>query len=258
MDGLKAIVACVNFDDFLAITLPRNMKHFDDCLVVTDLDDERTELVVDSVPGARLFRTDAFTRSGKPFNRGFAIEEALDALGRSGWILHWDADILLPEVFEPELPDKNAIYAMTRRQLPEGVMDYGGDWSCWNFFPHGALFSGYFQLFHADAEALRSRPWYPTQFTDAGGSDVEYGTKFPRCIQLEGSVLHICPGWENWCGRVTPRLDGLPVPNADLNRIRMGRLFMQLGWRWARYDLQKLAWNHTRSKRGRPSTGSKH
>jgi hypothetical protein len=243
MDGLKGVVACVGFDDILALTLPRNIRHFSDCVVVTALNDERTARVVAEVAGARLFQTDAFTRNGTPFNRGLAVEEAFDVLGRSGWILHLDADIVLPATFDPGPLDRNVLYGMARRQIPDGVedMDLDGDWTRWEALPSGEQVFGYFQLFHAEAAGLGPRPWYPTEYPGAGFSDCGFNAKFPVCKVLEGHVLHIGLTGENWFGRATPRLDGEPVPGAEANLLRMGQLFLDLGWGWARPDLQEQA-----------------
>jgi hypothetical protein len=241
VNELKAITTCVGFDDILALTLPRNVRHFSDYVVVTSLDDDRTAQVVSKIKGVRLFKTDAFTRGGKLFNKGQAIEEAFDVLGRSGWILHLDADVVLPGVLEPGPLDQDLLYGMHRRQLPEGILELDGDWDRWEFLPDPVwLVLGFFQLFHAEAHALQSRPWYPTWIGFAGMSDGDFTAKFPGYKMLEGSVLHIGRTFENWFGRATPRLDGLPVPNAHENRLRMGEFFLEQGWP-VREDLQALA-----------------
>lgn len=243
MDGLCSVTTCVNYDDILAITLPRNVKHFRKCVVVTSYEDERTAKLVYGIRGAQLFRTDAFTRNGAFFNKGAAIEEAFDVLGRSGWILLVDADILLPQVFEPELPDKNVIYGAHRYQLPEGSLDFGGDWTRWKWTwesPTEPPAVGYFQLFHADATVLQSRPWYPTHSVHAA-LEMGFTDKFSEARWLPDPVLHIGAPAENWFGRATSRLDGEPVLGAEQNRILMGELLLDIKWPLVRPDLQELA-----------------
>jgi hypothetical protein len=243
MDGLRGLTVCVGFDDMLALTLRHNVKHFCDYVVVTSPDDTRTARVVADVEGVRLHRTDAFTRDGAEFNKGLAIEEGFDVLGRSGWILYTDADIVLPGSFEPGELDREVLYGMSRRIVPGGVTDVdpAGDWSRWEPLPSGSLVFGYFQLFHAKAAVLQDRPWYPIHHGSAGFSDCGFNDKFPVWKVLDGYVLHIGDTGENWFGRATPRLDGEPVPDADKKLLRMGELFLELGWDWARPDLQALA-----------------
>src|SRR5262245_59406044 len=97
MIEIRGITSCVGYAALLEVTLPRNMRHFSECLVVTSPDDHATADGVARVAGARLHQTDAFTRHGAFFNKGLAFEESWDVLGRSGWILVHDADCLLPE-----------------------------------------------------------------------------------------------------------------------------------------------------------------
>ena len=181
------------------------------------------------VPGVELFRTDAFTRDGAFFNRGLAVEEGLIALDHSGWILSWDADILLPKRFEPWVLDPDVIYGAVRRQLPEGVTDLDGDWMCWE--PgQDPWCIGYFQLFHTAAKGLVHRPWYPTTSRHAGKSDGEFAAKFKAQEILPCSVLHIGRPMEDWYGRASQRLDGIPVPTADQRRQRMAALLENPDW----------------------------
>jgi hypothetical protein len=240
VEYLRGITVCVEYDDILALTLRRNMRHLSECLVVTSREDDRTARVVRGVKGARLFQTDAFTRDGAYFNKGLAIEETFDVLGRSGWILVWDADVLLPNVFEPGRLNRNVLYGAPRFQLPEGVMEIEGDWTRWEVLADWPGI-GYFQLFHAGAEALQARPWYPTDSVHAGMSDWYFTTKFALKEWLPYYVLHIGRREENWFGRATPRLDGVPVPEADRRRLQIGEMFLDLGWTSVRPDLQALA-----------------
>jgi hypothetical protein len=247
MDGLRGMTVCVDYDDILALTLHRNMRHLSECVVVTSHDDERTAEVVRGVQGAQLFQTDAFTRDEAVFNKGLAIEEGFDVLGRSGWILILDADIVLPEVFKPGSLDQNVLYGAPRRQLPDGILDFGGDWSRWKVVNDQPCV-GYFQLFHAEAEVLRSRPWYAIDSPHAGNSDWWFRDKFTKKM-LARSVLHIGRRYENWYGRAMPRLDGTPIPDADQKRLRIGEYF--LGEHWGRRtDLQKLALAANQIKNG--------
>jgi hypothetical protein len=229
MEGLKILTTCVGYDDILALTLPRNVRHAVDYLVVTSDEDDQTARVVESVEGVRLHRTDAFTRGGAYFNKGAAVEEGFSVLGRDGWILLLDADIILPHEFEPGPLNKEMIYGMARRQFRGELSDLDGDWTSCDIRPDSPTY-GFFQLFHAGAAGLKSRPWYRKDFKHAGYSDGCFSDKFAGRVILEGTVLHIGETEENWFGRATSRLDGHPLPDAERNRGLMTRLKIDYKW----------------------------
>ena len=56
---MKSIVVCVEYDDFLAVTLPRNRRHFRHTLVVTSFADLGTQRIARSA-GCACYLTDAF------------------------------------------------------------------------------------------------------------------------------------------------------------------------------------------------------
>ena len=94
---MRGIVVSVEYDDLLAITLARNARHFERILVVTSPADEATQDVAARVPNAEVHTTDAFYRNGAAFNKGLALEEGFERIGREGWLLAWDADIVMPQ-----------------------------------------------------------------------------------------------------------------------------------------------------------------
>jgi len=220
----QLITVCVDYHDVLAITLPRNLAHVERALVVTSPDDLRTQEVAVSA-GAEVYCTDAFYRRGAHFNKGAAIEEGFDALGREGWILHLDSDCLLPARADFGRLDSGFLYGARRRMLPT-VADYHDslDWRRLREIPaerQHKYMGGYFQLFHAGDPALRRRPWYPTNWKHAGGSDSEFSWKWPRSRWrwMPFEVLHIGPDAINWCGRAVPFADGtLPAAADDRRR----------------------------------------
>jgi len=57
---VNGITVSVGYDDLLAITLPRNARHFERVVVVSSPDDKATAKVVASVANAELFVTDVF------------------------------------------------------------------------------------------------------------------------------------------------------------------------------------------------------
>lgn len=206
---MKGIVVCVEYDDYLAITLPKNARHMTKIVVVTTPDDHRTQAVVEQVPNATCYLTDVFTRNAKLFNKGAAIEEAFDAIGRDGWTLIWDADTLLPSSFLRLDLDPAMLYGAKRRLCSDATPPASE--AQWSEYPisREAGWPGYFQLFHGSA-LHAVRPWYSVESTHAGIGDAyfqnHWETKLKSWLPLE--VLHLGPRDVNWFGRASQRLDG--------------------------------------------------
>ncbi len=203
MPAIRGITISVGYADLLRVTLVRNLRHLTECLVVTTPEDEATKAVAASVPGVRILETDAFTRHGARFNKGLAMEEGFDALGRHGFVLIWDADILLPDVMPVQDIKPNAIHGCRRRIL-ENPESWRPDLN-WNVAPHakdgGPI--GFFQLFHAEYPALASkRPWYDVSFAHAGGGDAYFIGHWDagKRVVLPFDVLHLGLPDRNWFG----------------------------------------------------------
>lgn len=233
MPALRGIVICVNYDDLLNITLPRNMRHLSECLVITSSKDERTKRVCAETTSVRVHETEAFYKDGARFNKGAAMEEGFDILGREGWILIWDADTLFPNVMSLDNIQIGNLYGPPRRILEDATK-----WSQLYSFQEvplarDKLFPGYFQLFHADDPIVRDhRPWYDTTFIHAGGADGHFQDRWPweQRIRLPFEVLHLGPRDTNWFGRASSRVDGQPLERAAENWKEMHRYRIWRGW----------------------------
>lgn len=210
---MNAVITCVEYDDYLKVTLPRNVGHFEKILVVTTLKDKKTELLANSYDNACSYATDAFYDKGAPFNKGRALEEGFGILGREGWIMVLDADVILPErlVAGPWGWELGKLYSPYRRLC----VDPGAAWSDWDAFPYGPEkdvhpdeFAGYCQVFHALDPRLGKQPWYPQDCPTARQCDSEFWRRWPaeKRIRPQFEVLHLGPLRENWEGRVTPRI----------------------------------------------------
>lgn len=232
---MRGIVVCVGYDDLLKITLPRNIRHLEECLVVTSSADTKTQEFVKTIPNCRLYVTDSFYSYGARFNKGLALEMAFDELGRRDWILIWDADILFPDrMLIPDLVPE-VLYGARRRVLNEASM-----WSenlSWASVPihNDKVWPGYFHLFHANDPHIKDRPWYDVTFAHAGGGDGYFQSRWVRAgldkQRLPFEVLHLGPIDTNWHGRCTERLDGQPVPNAQDNQQVMDNYKITKGWK---------------------------
>ena len=213
MPAIRGLTVCVGdwYSKLLSITLPRNMRHMTECWVVTRPDDEATKAAAQSVPGVRVFETDAFTRHGARFNKGLAIQECLEGMaGDGGFCLIWDADILLPDCIPLERVRPGCLHGARRRFVDNPDHwhpEY--DWSHARREPDNE-FIGFFQLFDLDADCLprgpgptgKKRAWYEVTFAHSGGGDAYFITHFPpsRRVKLGIDVLHLGPRDTHWFG----------------------------------------------------------
>ena len=248
---VKAVVVCVGYDDILKITMPTVLPHVEKMVVVTSPDDKRTQEYVAGFANVKTHVTDVFTRNGAKFNKGAGMEEGFDALGRDGWILVLDADIMVPpdlgERLEALKPKRGYLYN-PRRRILENPADW---WRYTNPKKWGELplrkedkgWYGYFQLFNAADPALVGRPWYPTDFTHAGQCDDKFQHRWPadRKLRPDFEVLHLGKCDENWFGRTTERVDGVAVEGSVEERRQLQkRLRQKHGWGYKRNPHEKL------------------
>lgn len=247
---MNALTVCVDFHDYLGITLPRNVRFFGEFCVVTEQCDLLTRTVVDDafltvapslrpLPHARLSR--AFRVPGCSFNKGAGIEDALLQMSPKGWLCILDADIVLPPAFADAieyLEPGNIYMPKLRRQCsdPLTMTEYADQPTLWDDLPEVPEMriethsrdggAGYCQIFHTSDPVLGERPWYPTNWKDAGGCDTKFLEKWPveRRKRLDFEVLHLGEPETHWCGRTGRFLDGKPVPEGEAHARAMQRM----------------------------------
>ncbi|MFH0947241.1 MAG: hypothetical protein V2A76_18795 [Planctomycetota bacterium] len=124
--NLSAVTVCVNYSQYLEIAA-RNRSQFDRWIVVTNREDRETQEVCRK-HGLDVVLTERLRQNGDPFNKGKAINDGLDALGDSDWILLLDADILLPDNFREAVQQNDLrtdhIYACKYRGLCRDLAAY--------------------------------------------------------------------------------------------------------------------------------------
>lgn len=226
---VEAVVVCVNYSDFLAVTLPKNIEYLDRLVVVTHPDDHATARLCDKY-SVDCIKTEVFHEDGDRFNKGRAINLGLSNLRHDGWLLHMDADIMLPHRFRHAIKmaklDKKNLYGCDRlntetyenyaKNIHKGIPQHA-----WRFmvtpqreFPIGSRLLhleygycpiGYFQLWHS---AVRRH--YPIVCGSAEHSDVLFAVQWERenrillpeffCYHLESERVKM---GANWDGRQT-------------------------------------------------------
>jgi glycosyltransferase involved in cell wall biosynthesis len=238
MNRIEAVTVCVGYGDFLAVTLPRNLHLFDRFVVVTSPQDHETQEICRRY-GVTPIVTEEFYRDDDPFNKARGINKGLDQLGHNDWIVHLDADVLLPHGFRLACRnahlDPKCLYGADRVMVgnwwdwvklrDSGYLQH--DFHCRVNFPKGLEVGsrwanaeygycpiGFFQMWHSKCDIYRGqhlRP-YPTSHNDAARADVQFAIKWDRRHRLlipEVIVVHLesesCKLGANWQGRTTKR-----------------------------------------------------
>jgi glycosyltransferase involved in cell wall biosynthesis len=228
---IEAVIVCNGYADFLEQTLPENLQHLDRVVVVTSPDDKETHALCNKY-GVDFLDTDVFYDRGDAFNKGRAINLGLSHCRHKDWLLHLDADILLPH--------RSRAMLEHAKLNPKNV--YGADrlnvvgWEKWQEhrskvvpqfqyrylvnppgeFPIGARLLhneygycpiGYFQLWHSSAHRK-----YPIHQGSAEHTDVLFSVQWPRerrVLLPELFVFHLesekAKMGANWQGRKTKR-----------------------------------------------------
>ena len=235
---LEAVMICVDYADFAAETIPLNQRHFDDFVVVTAPEDKATQRVC-AYYGVRQVWSDRFRSRWGEFHKAKGINHGLENLKLDDWVLHLDADIILPPKTRTLLKranlDKTCLYGCDRFLVP------GSDeWRVHQAMPHlqqdnyhvqmdafplaprfsgermgGYAPPGYFQLWNPNWSNVRE---YPSEHTDAAKTDVLFSSKWwrnKRQLLPEFVAYHLDssgtnPQGANWGGRVTGRFGAQP------------------------------------------------
>lgn len=226
---IEAVIVCQNYSDFLEETLPQNVQQVDRLVVVTHHEDKATQRLCHRY-GVDVITTEVMHHGGDAFNKGRAINLGLSHLRHDGWLLHLDADIVLPHRFKGMLEHANLhkdnIYGADRLNV-QGFDHWHKHkhkttpQHQWRFmvspnseFPVGARLLhqeygycpiGYFQLWHATLGRK-----YPVHCGSAEHSDVVFAIQWARKNRLllpEFFVYHLesegAPMGANWHGRKT-------------------------------------------------------
>lgn len=250
--GLKieAVTICVNYGDFLAECIPYNRVHFDRWLIVTSPADMETRELCRRY-NMECLVTDDFYRDGSEFNKGAAIDRGMNMMAHDGWMMHLDADIVLPTDFRESFFDAHldpeCIYGVDRFIVPnwEAWQKFKPTWLARDYhsrvtFPgefkvgarwadvrHGWCPIGFAQILHPETvdrfRGTRTRR-YPHHHNDACRADVQFAIQWDRRkrhLIPEIIVAHLesepAPVGANWKGRTTKRF-GPPLPPGSGNK----------------------------------------
>lgn len=235
---IEALTVCVGYCDFLRETLPRNLPHFDRCVVVTSFDDAETVEFCRQM-SVECYPTDVCYKDGDAFNKGRCVDFGLSFLRRNDWVWHWDADTYFPpmtrRLIEWSNPDPSCIYGMDRvlcvgwEQWQKYLSSHhssrmGHDYHCRITPPEGmpmgsriaiADQDGYLPIGFSQLWSGTHGRRYPRhQAPSAEHTDVLHAMQWPRdkrrlleevlAIHLESEIS---PMGTNWRGRKTKRFE---------------------------------------------------
>ena len=91
---VEAVSVCVNYSDYLKVSLPINKQILNKIVIVTRSDDYET-IKVCKENNVECIATDEFNNHPSGFNKFKGINKGLDKLDKDGWILFLDCDIVL-------------------------------------------------------------------------------------------------------------------------------------------------------------------
>lgn len=229
---IEVVTVCDQYSDFLAETLPHNRVLFDRMVVVTSPEDKLTRRVCEHW-NVECIPTDVIGSRWGEFCKGRAINVGLSRLALDGWVLHLDADILLPplsrKMLELAEPRPDTVYGVDRH-----VCSGHDDWRAFMAMPrlqhesktwlhldkfslsprvvienqgYGYIPLGYFQFWNPQGSGVKS---YPEGHTKANREDVQFSLNWPRpkrALLPEIVAYHIesanATNGSNWSGRTT-------------------------------------------------------
>lgn len=224
---IEAVIVCKDYSDFLEHSLKENIQHLDRIVVVTHPNDKATQLLCTKF-GVDFVDTEVMHHNGDKFNKGRAINLGLSHLRHDDWLLHLDADIVLPHGFRKTLQlahlEKEKVYGCDRLNTKSfehwmAHKDKGVPQHQWRYmvtpqaeFPLGSRLLhqeygycpiGFFQLWHSSAGRK-----YPIVSGSAEHSDVLFAVQWARKHRIllpEIFVYHLeseqGPMGQNWEGR---------------------------------------------------------
>ena len=203
---IDIIIVSVNYNDYLSITLPENLKYNKNITVVTIGRDKECQRICENL-GVRCIVSNRIYQNGDEFNKGKAINDGIKSLDNPDWILLLDADTFLTEDINNHLQNKlftNDTLIICKRLIVENHDDYlkwkNGSTDVGIF--EKAQGFGYFQLFNRK-NLNGSINLYPENYTNASSSDLYFRSKFNSKIEIESYVVHLGETNKNWSGRVT-------------------------------------------------------
>ena len=235
----ECVIVSVDYGDYLAWTLPLNLRHFDKIVVVTTFTDQQTQNIC-KFYDVECVVTHSFYADNARFKKSLGINEGLARLDKDAWVAHMDADIVLPprarEMFEKVHLDPACVYGIDRMMCEsfdawlkyftnpayqlhdENIFIKPNAFETFGIrvgllgkdkYADGYAPIGFFQLWNPEGSGVKE---YTVESAEAGKDDMLFALKWPRAkrhllpeviaIHLESEAPHRMGA--NWAGRITP------------------------------------------------------
>lgn len=200
IEKLDVIIISVDYNDFLILTLQNNKKIFDNIHVVTSENDFLCQKICKSL-NVDCIVTEIMYEDDAKFNKGKAINYAIDKIKPEGFILLLDADIIVKNKIELSNLKSETLYTSGRYLIKdyEKLKIYENENRIQNFPYEHDEGIGFFQLFYNSGER------YPEFSKDASWSDLVFRDGFKNKNKTENVVIHLGHTKKNWSGRITNR-----------------------------------------------------
>lgn len=215
---LEAITVCVNYGDYFGVVAKHNKQFFKKWIVATLSTDIQTRRICKYFDIEYVNCDDVVHLNDAKFNKGALINKAFSRLDKKDWILHIDADIIVPHDFHLFCQDqenldslnKMSLYGMHRRNAKTWQIAY-------NYInkikdetePMGCEVGiGFWQMFHNDGIIYlgeEKNKIYTELSVNAAWSDIDFLNQYQGFVEeiKEYKAVHVGESGKNWDGRVT-------------------------------------------------------
>ena len=212
---INGVTVCVDYSDYLHLTLPYNRHHFDKFVVVTAASDRATKELAKK-QDCIVVQTEAMYADGLHFNKWAAAAEGFDTIPRDGWFAYIDADILLPRSIKWDSLKQGDLYVPYRRQIKQLCENLPQEryWPIMGYDSEAIERASYCQIWHAEDTHVPKTNWQDTEIAHAGGRNRMFQNWWDRRIRAPFDVLHLSRPRTDWCGRVSRYLNGEVNPVA--------------------------------------------
>lgn len=234
LNNVTCIITCVNYSDFLNITLPINKYIIPNIIILTSKNDKKT-IEVCKKNNVNYIVSDIFFQKTKRnlcyrllekilcyrcvckgycklscvknkytvFQKSKAINLGIKEYCKTDWVLLLDADIIVSEKFKNidfSKLNKDTLYGVSRI-----VYKTKNDWkNKVNAYYDFWKFMGFFQLFNLNSESFYNDYYgYNENYNYASEGDYYFSKKWTKKVLLDFYVTHLGETGENWHGRVT-------------------------------------------------------
>ena len=227
---IEALVVSVDYADYLHFFLDFNIRYFDHLIVVTDIHDNATIDLCKKYDGVECVQSKRLYENGDLFNKGKAINDGIDKLWGTGWVVLMDSDIILLPNFRKTFIarlDKNKLYGIPRKEchtyewkqylhgnkLQRKHIFKNLDFvNCSGKFKHspkqkktikkygsrsGTKILGYLQMFHHSNFNNKNEYKYSERYGHAGTSDIIFMQKWAsknRKVLRHMTAIHLAHG----------------------------------------------------------------